>query len=283
MQIAQGSSGDQPWRNWTKNITLWIRELARRDRAYISTGSDAPMKAIAFTLLAICLCQPARADNMNAREVVTRLFAASSQEPPDLSGLDLANLDLAGVDFKRAKLKGASLFGADLSGANLSGCDLSGAVLDRATLTNANLSDANLSETSIRRPSIFLAMVPTPSEAVIFRGANLERAWLEGHFDFSDFTGARLVGARFGGLNPRDNQGLLTGAVLRGAKFATATMTEAILERADLSFADFSGTQLDGANLRNANLTRATFNGASLQGADLSGATHDLDQTQGGG
>ncbi|WP_334146556.1 pentapeptide repeat-containing protein, partial [Hyphomicrobium sp.] len=113
------------------------------------------------------------------------------------------------------------------------------------------------------------------AEAPIFREANLERAWLEGIFDYSDFTGADLTGARFGGLNPRDSQGNIRGPILRGAKFVKTTMKGVILERADLSFADFSGSQLDGANLQSANLTRTIFRDASLRSANLSAALLD--------
>lgn len=72
---------------------------------------------------------------MATRDVVTLLFAATSEKPANLSGKDLRNLDLVGVDFKRASLKGVFLFGADLSGAKLSGwvSRLSLAVLNLVT------------------------------------------------------------------------------------------------------------------------------------------------------
>lgn len=233
------------------------------------------MRAIAFVIGILCACKSVCAADLETRDIVARLFAATTQQPVDLSGKNLANLDLAGLDFKHANLKGAILFGTDLTGANLAGCNLEGANLDRTTLTKTDFSNANLKEASIRRPSIFASMSPDAADAPIFRGANLERAWLEGIFDYSDFTGADLAGARFGALNPRDNQGIIPGPVLRSVKFVKANMKGAILERADLSFADFSGARLDGANLRSADLTRAIFRDASLKGANLSAARPD--------
>lgn len=219
-----------------------------------------------------CASLPATAADMATRDVVALLFAATSEKPADLSGKDLRNLDLAGVDFKHANLKGAFLFGTDLSGANLSGCDLESANLDRTTLTKTDLSGANLVNASIRRPTIYTSMTPDAAEAPTFRGANLTRAWLEGIFDYSDFSEADLSNARFGALNPRDNQGIISGPVLRRAKFTDATLKGVIFERADLSFADFSGARLDGADFKSANLLRAIFRNASLRDANLSGA-----------
>lgn len=233
------------------------------------------MRAIALIIALWSACEPALAADYATRDVVSRLFASTIQKPVDFSAKDLSNLDLAGVDFKHAKLKGAILFGTDLSGANLAGCDLEGAILDRATLTKTDFSNANLRSARIRRPSIFSDMSPVAAESPSFRGANLESAWLEGILDYTDFSGAHLVGARFGALNPRDNQGIITGPTLRGANFANADLTAAILERADLSFANFSDAKLDGANLRSADLSKASFRGASLRGTDLSSALPD--------
>jgi len=232
------------------------------------------MRAIALIIALWGACEPALAADYVTRDVVSRLFASTIQKPIDFSAKDLSNLDLAGVDFKHAKLKGAILFGTDLSGANLTGCDLEGAILDRATLTKTDFSNANLRSTRIRRPSIFLDMSPVAAEAPSFRGANLESAWLEGSFDYADFSDAHLAGARFGALNPRHSESI-TGPVLRGANFANANLKGVTLEKADLSFANFSGAKLDGANLRSTDLSRATFQGASLQGADLSAARSD--------
>jgi len=230
------------------------------------------IESIVFALCVVCASLPAMAADMATRDVVALLFAATPEKPANLSGKDLRNLDLAGVDFKRANLKGAFLFGADLSGAKLSGCDLEGANLDRATLTRADFSGANLANASIRRPTIYTSMTPDAAEAPTFRGSNLTQAWLEGLFDYSDFREADLSNARFGALNPRDNQGIISGAVLRSAKFTNATLKDVIFVRADLSFADFSGARLDGGDLRDANLLRAIFHNASLLNADLSGA-----------
>lgn len=206
---------------------------------------------------ALLSCGAVHAADLTTRDVVHRLFTARAGTPIDLSGKKLDNLDLAGVDFK---------------GANLSGCNLEGANLNRSILTKADFSDANLRRASIRRPSIFSNMTPIAAEAPSFRRANLENAWLEGIFDYADFSGAQLAGARFGALNPRDNQGIITGPMLRGANFANADLKAASLERADLSFANFSGAKLDGANLRSAKLSKASFRGASLRGTDLSSA-----------
>lgn len=195
------------------------------------------IESFVFALCVVCASLPARAAELATRDVVALLFAATSKKPANLSGEDLRNLDLAGVDFKRANLKGAFLFGADLSGANLSGCDLEGANLDRATLTRADFSGANLANANIRRPTIYSSMTPDAAEAPSFRGANLARAWLEGLFDYSDFSEADLSNARFGALNPRDNQGIIAGAVLRHAKFTNADLKGAIFVRAARSLA----------------------------------------------
>lgn len=232
------------------------------------------MRTLALLLMMLC-CSCAQAADLTAHDVVRQLFAASTQKPIDLSGRNLDNLDLAGVDFKRANLKGASLFGTDLTAANLTGCNLEGAKLDRAIITKTDFSNANLRSASIRRPSIFSNMTPVVTEAPLFRSANLEGAWIEGIFDYTDFSGAHLAHARFGALNPRDNQGILTGPTLRGANFANADLNSVILERADLSFTNFSGANLVDANLRSADLSKANFRGASLRGADLSSALPD--------
>lgn len=232
------------------------------------------MRAISLIIALWSACEPALAADYATRDVVSRLFASTIEKPVDFSAKDLSNLDLAGVDFKHAKLKGALLFGTDLSGANLTGCDLEGAILDRATLTKTDFSNANLRSARIRRPSIFLDMTPVAAEAPSFRGANLESTWLEGSFDYADFSDSHLAGARFGALNPRHSESI-TGPALRGANFANADLKGVTLERADLSFADFSGAKLDGANLRSTDLSKTNFRGASLRGADLSSALPD--------
>jgi len=232
------------------------------------------MKTLSLLLMMFC-CSSAQGADLTARDVVSQLFATRAQTPIDLSGKNFDNLDLAGVDFKRANLRGVSFFGTDLTAANLTGCNLEGANLNRAILTKTNFSNANLRSASIRRPSIFANMSSSVAEAPSFQGANLEKAWLEGIFDYTVFSEAHLAGARFGALNPRDSQGIIMGPRLRSANFVMADLQAVILERADLSFANLSGARLDGVNLRNANLSRANFQGASLRNADLSSTLRD--------
>jgi uncharacterized protein YjbI with pentapeptide repeats len=199
--------------------------------------------------------------------------------------------DLSGTDFRKAKLSAAHLAQTVLTGCDFRGADLSYAELaaDRP-LEKANLDDANLYAAEIRA-----------SEDCRFRGADLHRARLTGHFqvgarhvraDFrranmvevragrcefvectfreADLSEARIDGARFSGVDLIAAN--LTQVHAEGAKFDGANLTDATLHRADLRNASLVNADLSRADLREAVLSGADFTGARVDGADFGGA-----------
>ena len=209
-----------------------------------------------------------------ARDVIARLFKAAPGTAPDLSGLELANLDLAELDFKQANLSGSNLYGADLSRANLAGAKLVGARLDRAKVTSADFTGADLTDARILRPTIFTTLDPVKAEALRFTGARLVRVRSDGWLDGTDFSGADLTGAVFGGGHAHE-QTLFSPTSLISANFTGAILKEAKFPSAHLKYARFVDADLTGANLRGAHLLGADFTRANLSGADVTGANLD--------
>ena len=211
---------------------------------------------------------------LSARDVTSRLFKAEPGSRPDLSALDLARLDLSELDFKQASLAGSNLYGADLSRANLAHANLAGARLDRATITSADFSHADLTDAHILRPTIFTTLDVATAEAPRFTGARLVRIRSDGWLDRTDFSGADLTGAVFGG-GASQEQTLFSPASLVSADFTGATLKDAKFPRAHMKYARFVDADLTGANLRGADLLGADFTRANVAGADVTGANLD--------
>ena len=213
-------------------------------------------------------------ETLTARDVISLLFKTAPGEAPDLSKRELANLDLAELDFKQANLSESNLYGADLSRTNLSGANLRGARLDRAKMTSANFTGADLTDARILRPTIFTTLDPVIAEAPRFTGARLVRVRSDGWLDGTDFSGADLTGAVFGGGHAHE-QTLFSPTSLISANFTGAILKEAKFPSAHLKYARFVDSDLSGANLRGAHLLGADFTRANLAGADLTGANLD--------
>lgn len=217
----------------------------------------------------------AQADKqLTTREVIARVFQTAPGERPDLAQLNLTRMDLSELDFKQARLDGTDLYGADLSRANLSGCSLVGVRLNRAIITAANFSGADLTDAQILRPTSFTSLEVVTAETPKFTGAKLVRIRSDGWLDRTDFSGADLTGAVFGGGASREET-LFAPASLISANFTGATLREAKFPDAHLKYARFKGADLTDANLRGANLLQADFREANLVGADFTGANLD--------
>lgn len=235
--------------------------------AQTATGGEAP------SLLPSEAAAPSGA-KLSSRDVTALLFKAGPGARPDLGARDLSRLDLAELDFKQADLANADLYGADLSRARLAGANLAGARLDRATITSADFSNADLTDARILRPTIFTTLDVAAAEAPRFTGARLVRIRSDGWLDRTDFTGADLTGAVFGG-GASQEQTLFSPASLIGADFTGAVLKNAKFPRAHMKYARFVDADLTGANLRGTDLLGADFTGADLAGADVTGANLD--------
>ena len=145
------------------------------------------------SLLAILSAPPAvEAADLTTRQVIEALQRAAPDAPADFAGLDLKFLDLSELDFSRADLSGADLRSANLTGANFAEADLSGVNLTRAIIIRANFAGANLSNASLYRPVTYSSVDAAPSEAPVFRGANLAGTRLVVHLIHADLSGANL-------------------------------------------------------------------------------------------
>lgn len=90
----------------------------------------------------------------------------------------------------------------------------------------------------------------------------------------ANFTGARITGGDFTGMNPglqSATQTLFDSAYVRNTRFSGNLQWTQFIG-ADLQGVDFSGAELSNANFDAANLSGANFTGADLTGAQLDGA-----------
>lgn len=245
-----------------------------------TAGRRTSFEGILATAAAMLLLVPipARAADITAREITTRLYQASDGAPIDLSGKDLRFLNLSGLDFKAARLAGCDLYGADLTGSRLNRSDLSGSRLDHAVLVRADLSGANLAGATLLRPAVSATLPYNMTDSPRFPGANLKRVRVMAHFEGVDFRGADLTGADFSPFEPRAGQkapSTAHGNVCKSCDFSGARLVRVDFSHAALMFSRFNGADLSASDLSEADLSRADLTGANLTGADLTGA--DLD------
>ena len=214
----------------------------------------APLPALCQTALSgVDMTLPKMTEAQLTRaDVMTRLDAATADNPADFTRVWLNNLDLSGLNFGNAILRAASLNGADLSGSNLDGAVLSQAWMIGADLSGASLVGAELFQTQLGKANLSDADFTNARTAADFTKANLSRTVFRG----ADFSADMR----------NQSMGLMRG-VLKSAKGADADFTGARMSRADLEFA-----KLPGANFTDADMSMATVGGADLSGATLTGA-----------
>jgi uncharacterized protein YjbI with pentapeptide repeats len=88
----------------------------------------------------------------------------------------------------------------------------------------------------------------------------------------ANFTGARITGSNFSGMNP----GLTTAtSTLFDSAYVRDSTFSGNLQWTQFVGADMRGVDFSGANLQNANFDAANLSGADFSGADLSGAQLD--------
>jgi uncharacterized protein YjbI with pentapeptide repeats len=151
------------------------------------------------------------------------------------------------------------------------------AVLGRRELGRQE-HDLDLSRVKLRYATFAKGSHEGHFEKAIFKGADLERAWLaETHLAEADFLSANLFWANLEGADLR-GAGLmsaylvkanLNGATLTGAKLGMAVCKNTQLIRANLAGADLWLTNLFEADLREADLRGANLLNAILADADL--------------
>jgi uncharacterized protein YjbI with pentapeptide repeats len=212
---------------------------------------------------------------MDLAQLKSKLAAATSDSPPDLSQADLSGLDLNGVDFKRANLTGARLVGTKLAGANLFTSDLTDAVLTGADLSKANLDGsvlrrANLQRANLEGASLFATII----ESADLSNANLAGARIIGYLRGAKLNGASLRHANAGADPGNQSMGVMR-ATFVGADLSGADLSDANLFKADLSHAKLTNAKLARTNLMNADLIQTDLTRADLTGAKLAKANID--------
>jgi len=272
-------------------FSLFIfRRLASEARPYSDLGPASSARsgagcrrklgvnrAVKFICVLLMLsASPCRAADLAADQVRAMLDTAGPDHPADLSGRSLEDLDLSNLDFKRANLSRANLFGAKLVGADFSGANLSGAKLDLAWIMRANFTNADLSNASLLALVVSSGLEISPSEAPVFRDANLAGARIIARLSRLDLNGANFANAKLGADLRNQSMGLmrtdLSGSNLARADFSKADLGRALLRFAELTSANLAGANLSGADLSGADLTGADLTGADATDADLGGA-----------
>lgn len=242
-------------------------------------------------ILAVAMTLPlaAGAADFTSRQVTQALFDRKPGQIADYAGRDLSYLDLAGLDFRGGKLAGTNFFGTDFTEAKLAKADLKGAVLDRTVLARADLTEADLEGASLFAVAGNGPGATKLTDAPNFSGANLAKTHIVGWLSGSNFTGAKLDGAKLGEFRPSYlshqpkvilNYARFTNASLVGADMKRSQFQFAILDGADFSNADLTECDFTKANLSGANFTGAKITGADFYNADLRGAK-GLDQAIG--
>jgi uncharacterized protein YjbI with pentapeptide repeats len=208
--------------------------------------------------------------------MLAQLYATSSYQSRDLSGINLIanSLDegdfagqkltsatfndatLTGASFREANLSNASIFGATLAGADLRAANLSNATLSYATLTGANFRAANLTGTNLSVARLTGAN---------FSQANLTNATLE----LADVTDADFAEADIRGANLTRTR--ITLAQLYSTANYLAHDLSDIHVDGDFSGANFEMHNLSHSSFGNANLTSANFRNANLANARFAG------------
>ncbi len=176
-------------------------------------------------------------------------FDSTTFSGADWSGCDLTNASLhnavvTGANFSGATLTGAYLYVLQAGKSNdgtVPGADFSYAYMPDANLGSANLNGATLSHAQIYN---------------LNGGASLVNA----NLTETNFSGADLSGATFGGLNTAIAGTNFDGAVLFDCTFDSAPL--------ELSARGIPVTMV-GARLENATFTNTTFMGVRLSGAHI--------------
>ncbi len=176
-------------------------------------------------------------------------FDSATFSGADWSGCDLTNASLhnafvTGANFSGATLKGAYLYVLQAGKSNdgtVPGADFSYAYMPDANLQSANLNGATLSHAQIYN-------------------LNVRASLLNANLTETDFSGADLTGAKFGGLSSAIAGTNFDGAILFDCTFDSVTL--------ELS-AEGIPVTIVGAWLENATFTNTTFTGVHLNGARI--------------
>jgi uncharacterized protein YjbI with pentapeptide repeats len=162
----------------------------------------------------------------------------------DLSGASLHNAFVTGANFCGATLAGGYLYALQAGKSNdgtVPGADFSYAYMPDVNLQAANLNGADLSHAQLQE---------------VYTGSSL----LNANLAETDFSGANVSGASFGGLSASIAGTNFDGAILFQATFDGVTlglsstgmpvsMVGAWLENASFSNAPFSGVRMSGARV----------------------------------
>jgi uncharacterized protein YjbI with pentapeptide repeats len=176
-------------------------------------------------------------------------FDSATFSGADWSGCDLTNASLHNAFVTGANFSGATLIGANLyvlqagksNDGQVSGADFSYAYMPDVNLQSANLNGATLSHAQIYN---------------LNAGASL----LNANLTETDFSGADLTGAKFGGLSSAIAGTNFDGAILFDCTFDSVPL--------ELSAQGMPVTMV-GAWLENATFTNTTFTGVHLNGARI--------------
>ncbi len=171
-------------------------------------------------------------------------FAGADWSGCDLTGASLKYATLTGTNFSGATLANATLFG--LQGGRSNDGTVPGVDLSYAYLPDANLQSANLVGATLARAQMY----------VISTGVSL----LQADLTETDFSGADLTGAQFGGR----------GAAIAGTRFDGAILFQATFTGTALK-ASTGGLPVSmvGARLESATFSQVTFTGVQLSGAHV--------------
>jgi len=168
-------------------------------------------------------CTPAASADCSFAEAV-----ADIEPGADLTGIDLSfaiveGVDLSGVSFAGARLRSTSFLEVTFDGTVFDGADLTYASLNGDTSTSS------------------------------FVGAIVSRAYFDGRFFLTDFTGATLDSV----IVTVGEEGLPAGVSLVGR---------------DLTMVEFGSGDMTGVDFSGANLANSSFGGTDLTGANFAGA-----------
>jgi hypothetical protein len=196
-------------------LPSWLRDRLR---------PASPPRPTAADTVAIAPPKVETSERLTDRQVLDLFNRPGPLQLPgaELAGRFLPRVGLRGANLEQADLSSAHLVGADLSGASLRLADLShsnlaGAKMDSANLFATDLRGANLSEASLRDA----VLEGTNLEGAILANADLSGALLADPLaDGADFTGATLLGARFG----YQGDDWLRKAVLKGTTMPDGTV-----------------------------------------------------------
>ena len=261
------------------------------------------------------LACPKRPSSASGRSFQNQNLALVNFSRIDLTNANFRGATLKGVSFIRANLTGADFSGAtfvdtgnpgrssDFSFAQLDSACFIGAKFQAPTyFTYATLTSADFSQTDLSNGNAIFGDQPLRFDATAplrlsFRSTimNCEFVAKWNQLDLTgasigacrdqlkpghDFSGARMAGVVFDGLNLANSK--WAGAVLTGASFQGATLdfatglagvnggqTEGRLARAQFNRASLKNVDFSYAQLYGADFTQANLENANLQGAKL--------------